>query len=481
MASSLQWRQTFPGIYERDVDRVERFYLAANAVKSPVVNKADWYVNAGAKLECSRPAFVSDIKNAWLQTRFDYPALAATVVDDRWIYRTADRAEMTSWLQETFHVHRRSLTARELMSTDWLVPASRVVLHVLPNTQELLIQGPHTHLDGFGITKTFQHLIRCLASLPISPKGTTSTIIYGSEGRNLTPAMSLCCHTPPYSTEEKQKWDQLIEDFIKPQNKLYLLPRNEKSPPRLSRTQWLEFDASSTKLIQQEGRDRGVSLAAIVQGAISLAARKLGDHATSAGRHAIQALYSAREYIDPSVVDGDRVVSPLVLGVPLTYKLHDDFQELITDAHKTLQQGKADAFGLKCSALWGSDLPKAFAAPLPEGRVIMADTQMSYIGSIDTYLREWNEDDSIEGSLTQCVDFWVSLDMLSANVVTSVYSFRGYLNLALAYNETYHSEESMSCYLETIKSNIDHGLGIQTDAQVRRPGQERWMPEPITI
>ncbi|KAI3343374.1 hypothetical protein F4824DRAFT_507220 [Ustulina deusta] len=481
MASTLQWQQTYPGIYQRAIDGAERFYLAANSVKSPVVNKADWYLSAGIKLECSRPAFVSDIKNAWIQTRFDYPALAAVVVGEKWIYRTAEPTELASWLEETFKVHRQPLTARELMSEDWIIPASRVVLHVLPNTQELLLQGPHSHLDGFGLTKTFQHLIECLVRLPISPEGSVSNVKFGSEGQNLTPPMSLCCRILPYSADEKSKWDKLIEDFTKPEHKLYLNPRNEASPPRVSRTQWLEFDPPSTRKIQQEGRDRGVSLAAIVQGAISLTARKEGGNEGSANRHAIQALYSAREYLDPAVVDGQRIISPLVLGVPLTYVLHDNFQDLIVDAHEALQEAKVNEFGLKCSPLWGSDLPKAFSAPLPSGRVIMADTQMSYIGNLDTYLGESLEDESIEGSLVQCVDFWPSLDMLSANVLTSVYMFRGHLNLCLAYNETYYSEESMSRYLETIKSNIDLGLGIQTDGRVRTPGRERWMPEPIAI
>ncbi|KAI0450356.1 hypothetical protein F5B21DRAFT_529185 [Xylaria acuta] len=481
MTLTLQWQQTSPGIYQRTVDGVERFYLAANSVKSPVVNKADWYLNAGIKLESSRPAFVSDVKNAWIQTRFDYPALAATVVGEKWIYQTANPIELASWLEETFQVHRQPLTARELMSEDWLVPASRIVLHVLPNTQELLIQGPHTHLDGFGLTKTFQHLIECLVRLPISPEGGVSDVEFGSEGQNLTPPMSLCCRTPPYSAEDKRKWDKLIEDFTKPQHKLYLRPRNETSPPGVSRTQWLEFDPPSTRKIQEEGRNRGVSLAAIVQGGISLTARKVGGNEENVNRHAIQALYSAREYLDPSIVDGKRVISPLVLGVPLTYSLHDDFQDLILDAHKALQEAKMNEFGLKCSPLWGSDLPKAFAAPLPPGRAIMADTQMSYIGNIDPYLREWNENESVEGSLIQCVDYWPSVDMLSANVVTSVYVFRGHLNLCLAYNETYHSEESMSTYLEKIKINIDIGLGIRTDGCVRTPGRERWMPEPLAI
>ncbi|KAI3324024.1 hypothetical protein HD806DRAFT_535137 [Xylariaceae sp. AK1471] len=481
MLSSLEWRQTSPGIYQRDIDRVERFYLAANSVKSPIVNKADWYVNAGVKLECSRPAFVADIRSAWVQTRVEYPSLAAVIEGDGWVYREADREELSSWLRETFHVHREPLTARELMSTEELVPASRIVLHVLPNTQELLIQGPHTHLDGFGITRTFQHIMTCLTKLPVLSEGTTIPDKLGGEGRNLTPAMSSCCHTPPYSVEDHEKWNILIQDFINPKHKLYLIPRNATKPPGLSRTQWLEFDQPSTKLIQQEARNRTVSLAAIVQGAISLTARALGGHAPSANRHAIQALFSAREYLDPAMVDGERVVSPLVLGVPLTFELHDDFQDLITDANRALQQVKVDDFGLKCSPLWGSDLPKAFAAPLPEGWTMMADTQMSYVGSIDTYLADCTEDDSVEDSFTRCVDFWPSVDMLSANVVTSVFVFRGHLNLCLAYNETYHAEEGMTRYLETIKSSLDHGLGIETVASVRTPGREKWMPEPVTI
>ncbi|KAK2756656.1 hypothetical protein FQN54_005101 [Arachnomyces sp. PD_36] len=477
---SLQWHQVSPGVHERDIDGVERFYLSASLVRSPAVNKADWHLNAGIKLECSRPNFVADVKKAWIQTRFDYPGLAAKIVEDRWIYRSAaDQDELTEWLEETFQVHRQPLTARELMTEDVLVPAPRVVLHVLPNTQELLIQGPHTHLDGFGLMKTFQHVISSLVRLPLSSTPDGDPVKFGSEARNLSPPMSLACQTTPCSAEDKQKWDKLIEEFIKPEHKIYLNTRDESCPPRFSRTQWMVFDALSTKAIQQEAQKREVSLAAIVQGAISLSAREHGNNRTR--RHAIQALYSVREYIDASIADGESIISPMVLGVPLTYTLHDDYQDLIRDANEAFQEGKGDGFGLKCSHLWGSDLPKAFAAPLPEGKSIRAEAQMSYMGHMDSYLREWNEDESVEGSLTQCIDYWSSLDMLSANVVTGVYIFRGRLNMSLAYNETFHSEESMSEYLQMIKRNLDKGLGIQTDAIVRSPGREEWMPEPMTI
>ncbi|KAM7215662.1 hypothetical protein V8F06_008953 [Rhypophila decipiens] len=492
--SPLQWQQTSPGVYQRDIDGVERFYLAANSVRSPVVNKADWHVSSGVKLECSRPNFAQDFKKAWIRTRLDYPGLAATIEDDRWNYHTVDSDpnELDSWLKETFHVHRIPLTARELLSEDILVPAPRVVLHVLLNTQELLLQGPHTHLDGFGLMKTFQHLISCLVQIPLSSDdGSDGEILeqksFGSdEGRNLTPPMSICCPISPLTEQEKKKWDDLMTDFIKPTHKIYLDAQNHDSPPRYSRTQFMVFDPRSTKTLQDEAQKRRVSIAAILQGAISLAARKHGKVPTSsAQRHAFQALYSVREYIDPTIADGNKIVSPLVLGVPLTYTLHEDFNTLVADADRVIKEGKKDAFGLKCAHLWGSDLPKAFAAPMPEGKLIRAEPQMSYVGQVDMYLREWNEDPRIEGSLTQCVDFWPGLDMLSANVVNSVYIFRGKLYMSLAYNETYHDEASMGDnggYLGLIKEALEKGLGGEKlGAVVRVPGREEWMPEPLEI
>lgn len=210
MTSSLHWQQTSPGTYQRDFDGVERYYLSASLVKSPAVNKADLHLNAGVKLECSRPRFVTDLKKACIQTRFDYPGLAATIIGDKWIYRTADLTELAHWLEETFQVHREPLTAREALG-----PAPRVVLHVLPDTQELMIQGPHTHMDGFELMKTFQHLISCMVRLPLSSGIVESSPVdFGSEARKLSLPMSLTCQTPPCSAEDKQKWDTLMEDFI---------------------------------------------------------------------------------------------------------------------------------------------------------------------------------------------------------------------------------------------------------------------------
>ncbi|KGO47530.1 hypothetical protein PEX1_049040 [Penicillium expansum] len=475
MSSSLHWQETSPGTHQRDIDSTERFYVSASHTRSPVVNKGDWYVNAGVKLECSRPNFVADIQKAWIRTRFDFPGLAATIVEDKWSYKTADKAELEGWLKETFHVHLQPSTARQLISEDKLVPASRVTLHVLPNTQELMIQGPHTHLDGFGIMKTLQHIISYVVQLPLLSDVDQIPVAFGHEAHNLSPPMSLTCQTPPCSAEDRQKWDKLMEDFIDPKHKIYLNTRNETSPPRFSRTQWLVFDATSTKSLQSEAQKHGVSLAAVLQGAISLSTRVHGGGEDLATRHAIQVLYSARKYIDPTIGSGENIVSPLVVGVPLTYTLHDDFHDLVTDANEVLLEGRKDKFGLKCGHLWGSDLPRAFAAPLPKGKRIRAEAQMSYMGNIQSYIQEWTEDKAIGGSLAHCVDFWLSLDILSANVVIEIYIFRGRLNLSLAYNETFHSEESMTEYLQLVKGHLDDGLGIQTDASVRRPGREEWM------
>jgi hypothetical protein len=86
--------------------------------------------------------FISGIRQAWMSLKPKLHSLSALVQRGRWLYRTADEREWNPWLDETFHVHETAGSARQLLPlVDEPIP-QRAELHVLPQSQEILLRVP---------------------------------------------------------------------------------------------------------------------------------------------------------------------------------------------------------------------------------------------------------------------------------------------------------------------------------------------------
>ena len=155
---TLEWTQTSPSTYERQIDDFETFFRFIAAVGQGRPDKQNWYTTTAVKVDTHRKHFVADVREAWKALRYDFPSYAAVIENDRWVYRLAGHGEeLSTWLEETFHVHYVQRSARQLFPFD-TNPSERVVLHVLPNTQELVLQAPHTHVDGIGMVLSLIHI-----------------------------------------------------------------------------------------------------------------------------------------------------------------------------------------------------------------------------------------------------------------------------------------------------------------------------------
>ena len=101
----LTWTKTSPSPYERSIDAVERFYLFIATAGQGRQDNSHWRAAMGLKIETKRERFVEQVKQAWRALRYDPPGLSAFIESDRWVYHVADQEELSSWLEETFHVH----------------------------------------------------------------------------------------------------------------------------------------------------------------------------------------------------------------------------------------------------------------------------------------------------------------------------------------------------------------------------------------
>ncbi|KAK3300633.1 uncharacterized protein B0H64DRAFT_315727 [Chaetomium fimeti] len=116
--------------------------------------------------ELSSHALAPLLRNAWLQVRKQYPALATQNPRDGKRYTSPSSPEdLEAWLATTFIVIPGKKTWRDLWKT--LVKTAHMTLYYLPEARQLFLQGEHHTLDGRGLMNFWDRFFRALAS-PVS-------------------------------------------------------------------------------------------------------------------------------------------------------------------------------------------------------------------------------------------------------------------------------------------------------------------------
>ncbi|KAM5456324.1 hypothetical protein MaudCBS49596_001346 [Microsporum audouinii] len=465
---SREWTQTGPTTYERAVDDLEKLYLFFATIGYGRPDKQNWYTTTAIKVETEREDFVEDVKEAWKALRYDHPNLSATIQDDRWIYRVADEQELCSWLQETFHIHDVERSARQLFPFE-TNPSTRAVLHVLPRTQELVLQAPHTHVDGIGMVTAFDRMMRLL----VAPLATQPD--FGKESSNLIPPLSITAEVPKYTLSQKQTWDSIFQSFMSQFPSIRVHTENTGVPATKARLQWLTFTVEETARIVARSKELGFSVTAAVQAAHSHAAIIHGQ--TNSTAHTTLAIYNAREYIDPKLYPHQNLVGPHVFAMPAVIPVTpDSFVQTARQARQVFIDYKKDGLLRAISPLYVSEFVSALSAPPPPGMPAPADLQLSSLGVVDKYIDTvyWppEQESGKKRSHVEVQDLWISLDILTPDVASEVWTFNGNLVIELIYNEAFHREESITYLLRLIQEQLAQGLGLDLGTDTKLPGDE---------
>ena len=457
-----EWTKTSPTIYERTFDEFEKFFLFIAGNGQGRRDRQNWLPTTGIKLSTERVNFVEEVKAAWKALRYDHPGYAALIQDGRWIYTVADEAELVSWMEETFVVHDGSKTASQLFPFE--ESSRRVVLHVLPHTQELALQAPHTHVDGIGMITFFDHLLRHIVNpSPTSPPA------WGTEASNLTPMLSFTAHIPTMSPTQKALWDTNLQAYLSAFPTVRLHNENKGTPATKTTMQYLRFTRAETASIVTRCKQLGFSVTAAAQAAISHAARIHGQ-TLDQRTHATLAIYDARGYIDPAEFPHHKLVGPHTFAMPTVFPIEDSFVATARRAYEIFRRYKTQGDMLRaCSPLWGSEIPAIMGAPLPAEMPVMADLQLSSLGVMDKYLKPVYEG---QRGKIEVQDLWITLEMLSPNIAVEMWTFDGRLTIMPIYNQRFHRRESVTALCALVQEQLRQGLGVDLGFDVRVPGEE---------
>ena len=440
MAQERNWTQTSPKTWERAIDDFEGFYAFIGATAQGRPEKQNWYTAAGVRLDTQRQNLVEDVKQGWIALRYEHPVLSAVIEDGHWIYRTADEHELSTWLAETLQVHDTTQTARQLFpySTN---PGQRAVLHVFPNTKELVLSSPHTHIDAFGIATFFDNLLRLLvAPAQFNPR-------FGDEAENLIPPLSVLTNVPrDCPLETQSRFNDLLTNWVSSMPTVRVQTENPTATAGNTKLAWLTFDVAETSALVSKTKELGLSVTGVAQAAMSRAAKIHGQ--VSNTTHATFGLYNGREYISDSEVAQSQLVGPHVFALPLVFPIDSpNFIETARAARNVFTDAKAGGLHKDASGLWSSVMPQVLSAAPPPDMPVPADVILSSVGVIDKYLGQ-----QYTGArpAAKVDDFWIALEVFAPNFGVEMWTRQGELTTIIIYNAAFHRGDSVVRFVELV-------------------------------
>ena len=463
LKASNEWHQTSSTTYARPLDSLESFFNVVHTAGAEF-GLQHWALSSGIKICTSSPTFVSDLRDIWAILRYSSPILACEIQDGQMIYHVpSSESDLSEWLKETFIVHATATSAREVYGMTPR-PLTRVVCHILPLTQEILLQGTHAHLDGLGVVTLFDNLLRLLAS----PSTLRQQPIFGDEAKNLLPPLSTMTNALP-TPQQMKRWKRDLNAWVGAMPTFRLGASNTDRIPGRSRLTSLEFTPVSTSAIVGACRKNNLTVTHALQAAIALATHSHGSPQLPnlQKTFATFAIYNARPPIlSSNFYKSSELVGPHLNAGLALYKV-GSFFDTAASVRDTFSSHREHKFALATFHSFCTDIPPILATPTP---IPSAAPVLSSFGNLDARLQhrysyEVKEIDDEKQNEVECLDFWCTLDEVTPDVYVGMWTFRGRLRLEVGYNEVYHTEESIQRFLGAVKEEVEKGLELLLEVE----------------
>ena len=407
-------------------------------------------LSSGIRVQAKRARFAEDVKDAWIALRYEHPILACHIHEGRIVYQTADEPELKDWLAETLIVHDSKVAARELYGMTPR-PFNRVICHVLLDSQEILVQSTHAHVDGLGVVTLFDNLLRML--------GRPRKVVFGDEAKNLLPPLSTIAQIPSPTPQQQARWDSSLNAWLSNHPTLRLAATNTNEPPGRSQVQSLTFSATSTALIINAVRALNLTVTHAAQAAIALAAHTHGKNNPGHSTFSTFAIYNARDYCSGAGYGPSALVGPHFTAALATFQL-GSFLATARSVRDVFVSERADGYALTMLPVFTQAVLQTMATP----QATPPSTPLfSSFGNLDGRLQRTYDRDT-DGEI-ELLDFWCTLDEVTPDVYIGMWTFGGRLTLQVGYNEVFHERGSIERFLGLVREQLAGGLGVELETE----------------
>lgn len=507
---SLIWRETSPGVWQRDVDESEKFYYALAklyegsgrtffAMTGHLSVSVD--IPQGQTREALEQRLDAALKHGWLALRYDHPTIASRVSHDpakgqvTKTYRTCPGdKERDAWLAETLVPIATGETGEEWANKD--PPAPKVptlfVLKPPPTSSrstvsdvarlDLVLRSPHEIVDGIGTLHMFNNLIRLVAEAYESGSAFKIPSFDGSETRNLSPPFRVAANVPTELTERQKQHlaEQNAHKAAASQDdgdiKVLGIPyQHGTDAPGKHQRVALDFSESDTAALIAACKSLKATVTHAFHAAIAMAVRDVQERSPQPQRvrYVNYILRNERKscvgpYNTPKhAVSVYHSVSGRALVVDMNLPASGDevsINDRVSEFRSIIEKMRhfydavrddGDHYALSLP-IWEAacpELPKSGALPPVPPPKAKPSVSISSMGNVDAIIASKHGQVMVDKP-------WVTGEELGNGLGLFLGTFRGKMSLSAAYNDSWHSKAKVEDFVYRCKDIVFNGLGL---------------------
>lgn len=446
----MDWVETGPGSFVKDMDGIERIYRTISQSF-----KALGHENGGVYCTCTLEfggSFRNQdntiaLRNAWKALRFDYPGLAVIPEGlNRKSYVLPNETSVEQWTEETFFVEKTadydSILAnyplRDLPS-----------LYFFPASSRILYLDSHWRIDGLGVCMLLNRFFSLLAAGTASP----STGMWVNDVDKISPSIEDAAGTP---RTVDPKLDAFARAYIDHhhRNAVHVggLPYNgdnKTGPGKMARTA-LVFDETSSVGLVAACKETGISVTAAIYAAL---AETMFGVLFSADKYAAVMSLNMRNHLPHPYNTRDHAVQTYVRGITPSVSREDDFYQKARQLTAFYKEGNSEDFmrAFRLTAQYHAD---ELFKPRPHGTPPPSNIHLSSLGVVENHLERQH------GNAIQVADFQLGVNMMTRQVAIYIWTFDRRFNISLVYNDAYYHDSEMRNFLDSIMNVVKKEMGI---------------------
>lgn len=502
---SLIWRETSPGVWQREVDEAEKFYYALAklyegsgrmffAMTGHLCVSVD--IPQGQTPEAVEQRLETALRHGWLAVRYDHPTIASRVSHDpatgqvTKTYRTCPGdKERDAWLAETFVPIASGETGEEWANSDPPAPKIPTLFVLKPHAaasnvvrRDLVLRSPHEIVDGIGTLYMFNNLIRLVADAYEAESSYKIPSFDGSEIKNLSPPFRVAANVPTEMTERQKQHlsEQNAHKAAASQDtkdiRVLAVPYQQgSSAPGKHQRVALDFSESDTAALTAACKSLKATVTHAFHAAIAMAVRDVQERSSKSQqvRYVNYILRNERRScVDPYSTPKHAVavyhsVSGRALTVDMTLPATGDavdpadrvseFRSIIDKMRHFYEAVRDDADHYALSLpIWEAgcpELPKSDAFPPVPPPNAKPSVSISSMGNVDAIIA------SKQGQIA--VDKpWVTGEELGNGLGLFLGTFRSKMSLSAAYNDAWHNKAEVEDFVHRCRDIVLTGLGL---------------------
>lgn len=507
------WRETRPGIWQRDVDEPEKYY---STVAKQYEGSGRMYfamtghisLTVATTSDESRVEAEKRLENAfqqgWTHLRYEQPTIASRVEYDRVAnkfiktYQAChDYAEQADWLDTTVKFICTRQTIDEWCNSDPPAPKLPTLFVITSQSsaaddgdcilrRELVLRSPHDIMDGIGTLHLLNRLVTHVSSAYFTALPVDTLVCDGSESANLSPPFRIAAAIPPTPSPAQQARLQeiaavetaRIQEGIEfeigiPYRQGAVLPGKHQ---RIEHT----FSVEDTKQLLAACKVNNVTITHAFHAGIAIALRDVQER-TATPRRARYSTYLLRNERKHCATPYNTAMHAATvyhsassgrLAVDMTiWSSGDEYADEVDQRNEYMRilhtigdfyrKSRDDPDHPKVAPyIWAyatPALPEEIlrtqqSPPVPPPSPLPS-VSISSMGKIDTIIAPRN-------GVFEVYNPWVTGEELRNGFALFLGTFRDRLCLSGAYNDAWHSEDDAVSFLNRCKNVVYQGLSI---------------------